>query len=82
MKITIEGLAGEGKTTMAILIAETLKAKGFPYVEVDDFDVTNESAPLEFQEFRIFAISSRKVEIVTIQKPRLITHASTFGAIK
>lgn len=70
MRITIEGIAGEGKTTMAILLSEFLKQKGFTNVDIDDFDVIHESHAPDLQEHRVEAIKDRKILIKTLQLKR------------
>lgn len=72
IKITIEGAPGEGKTTTARLIFDTLKAMG-ANIEVDDADSTPEyhaSAGL-FRNVKPAMFAGRDITIEVKQSPRV-----------
>jgi tRNA uridine 5-carbamoylmethylation protein Kti12 len=86
MKIIIGGFAGEGKTTLAKLIADTLTKKGFQ-VDNKDPDVFD---GVDFQDKRLEDLKDKLdiIEIETIQTvrngvsgPRKIQHQDSLGKL-
>lgn len=69
MKITVQGLPGEGKTTLALYLAEVLMSAGFG-VNVEDVDVSDLEARLgQRQQQRMEALRAKEltIDIVTCQ---------------
>jgi thymidylate kinase len=71
MKITIEGKAGEGKTTVACVLLDALNAAGF------DVELTSEEPEIPFSnqktiDRRIESLSSEphKLSIELVTRPR------------
>lgn len=70
MKVTITGATATGKTTVALLIADALRAAGFSVNETDP-DVLEGSAHPELQEARLPAVIARgTVTVETVQLQR------------
>lgn len=69
LKITIEGAAATGKTTVAILLMEALRAAGFDGVVFDDDDVCNDRTP-ETQARCLADLRGTFVEVQTQMAPK------------
>ena len=67
LKLTITGAPGEGKTTLAVTVAEALKALGFAVQETDE-DVLNDAVPANsLPQLQAAVASKGPVEVATAQ---------------
>lgn len=67
MKIIIEGVCAEGKTTIALLIKRALLEAGISQVDNLDYDCQNVSMPASLQAQRVKALAARSDFAIVIE---------------
>ena len=67
MKIIIEGVCAEGKTTIALLIKRALREAGISQVNNFDYDCQFVTMPASLQDQRVKALAARSDFIIDIE---------------